>query len=99
MKITKRQLRRIIKEERAKLREVESWNDATDLEHEDPADKALRQAMKIFGSDVLVDEEDGEVLVDVGDDEAVEAAYDTWISIWPDGQMEEDGLIYTGIYL
>jgi len=89
MKITKRQLKRIIKEERAKLLR----------EQGDPADNVLRQAMGIFGGDVLVDEEAGEVIVDVGDDEAVEAAYGEWINLWPDGQMEEGGLIYTGIYM
>lgn len=30
MKITKRQLKRIIREEKAKLKEVEYWDDATD---------------------------------------------------------------------
>ena len=60
-------------------------------------DVVLKQAMDIFGTDVLIDEVDGEVVVDVGDDSVVEALYDKWISTWPDGIMEEGGLIYTGV--
>ena len=89
MNVSKRQLKRIIKEERAKLLR----------EQGDPADNALRQAMGIFGGEVLVDEEAGEVIIDVGDDQAVEDAYDQWIAVWPEGMHEEGGIIYTGVYL
>ena len=86
MLVTKRQLRRIIKEERARL-----------LREQDAGDVALQQAMEIFGSDVYADEQGGEVIIDVGDDQAVEDMYDKWIALWPDGMHQEGGLIYTGI--
>jgi hypothetical protein len=53
--------------------------------------------MDIFGSDVLVDEQGGEVVVDTGNDQVVADLYDKWIQTWPDGQMEQGGLIYTGV--
>lgn len=86
MKVSKRQLRRIIREERARL-----------LSEQDAGDTALQQAMDIFGPDALVDEEGGEVIIDVGDDQMVEDMYDQWIAIWPEGMHEEGGLIYTGV--
>ena len=86
MKITKRQLKRIIKEEKAKI-----------LAEQDAGDVALQKAMEIFGPDALVDEEAGEVIIDVGDDQVVEDLYDQWIAVWPEGMHEEGGLIYTGV--
>ena len=88
MKISKRRLRQIIREERSRI-----------LQEQDAADTVLQQAMEIFGSDVLVDEEAGEVLVDTGDDQVVEDMYNQWIAVWPEGQMEQGGLIYTGVML
>jgi hypothetical protein len=88
MKISKRRLRQIIREERSRI-----------LQEQDAADTVLQQAMEIFGSDVLVDEEAGEVIVDTGDDQVVEDTYNQWIAVWPEGQMEEGGLIYTGVMM
>lgn len=89
MKITRKQLRRIIKEEKIKLQEMQM----------DKADEQLQIAIELFGPDTLVDDMMGELVIDVGDDQMVEDMYDQWISYWPDGQMEEGGLIYTGISL
>ena len=86
MKVSKRQLRRIIREERARL-----------LSEQDAGDAVLQKAMEIFGTDALVDEEAGEVIIDVGDDQVVEDMYDQWIAVWPEGMHEEGGLIYTGV--
>ena len=79
-------LRRIIREERARL-----------LSEQDAGDVALQKAMEIFGPDALVDEEVGEVIIDIGDDQVVEDMYDQWIAVWPEGMHEEGGLIYTGV--
>lgn len=88
MRITKRHLRRIIKEEKANLlKEMQM----------DKVDEQLQIAMELFGPETLVDEEMGEIVIDVGDDQMVEDMYDQWISYWPDGMMEEGGRIYTGL--
>jgi len=91
MKISRARLRRIIREERTRLIREQNPSEM------DAGDVTLQKAMEIFGSDVMVDEEGGEVVIDVGDDQVVEDMYDQWIAIWPDAQMEEGGLIYTGV--
>ena len=89
MKITKRQLRRIIKEASKWKQEPGSGGDKGDL--------VLQQAYKFF-ADPLVQEIGGEVVVDTGvTDEEVEAMYSQWIELWPNAMMEEGGLIYTGV--
>jgi len=90
MKVTKAQLRRIIKEERARI-----------LAEAGPAgdkgDTILQQAYTVF-DDPIVDEDGGEIYVDTGlPDEDVEAMYRQWIELWPNAMMEEGGLIYTGV--
>ena len=96
MKITKRQLRRIIREEKQKL--LEQWqHDPLAPMEKDVEDEVLSQAIAIFGDNVYIDERGGEIIVDVGDDTAVERFYGQWQAVWPDGIMEDDGLIYTGV--
>jgi|LWDU01.1.fsa_nt_gi hypothetical protein len=96
MKISETRLRQIIKEEKFKLLR-EQANRAAPPQAYDHGDVVLKQAMDIFGSDVLVDEQGGEVVVDTGNDQVVADLYDKWIQTWPDGQMEQGGLIYTGV--
>ena len=76
------------------------WADIAGIslhEQADAGDAVLQKAMEIFGSDAHVDEEAGEVIIDVGDDQVVEDMYDQWIAVWPEGMHEEGGLIYTGV--
>jgi|AJXC01.1.fsa_nt_gi hypothetical protein len=93
MKISRSRLRRIIREERSRLIQEQS---STEM---DAADIQLSIAIELFGPETLVDEEMGEIIIDVGDDQLVEDMYDQWVSYWPEGQMEEDGRIYTGIHV
>ena len=96
MKVTRRQLRRIIQEEKTKLLK-EYRPGAGSATGDDRGDQVLRQALELF-ADAIVDEEAGEVVVDTGlADEEVEAVYPEWIAVWPDAEMAEDGLIYTGV--
>jgi len=96
VKITKRQLKRIIKEEKARLLK-EYRPGAGSATGDDRGDRVLRQALELF-VDAIVDEEMGEVVVDTGlTDEEVEAVYHEWIAVWPDAEMAEGGLIYTGV--
>lgn len=84
MKITKRQLRRIIKEEKAKLI------------NEDAFDNVMRTASQILGSDIELDEEmDGNIII-VADEMDVEANYDQLMDAFPNGEMVEDGFV-TGV--
>ncbi len=84
MKITKKQLRRIIREAMSPVG--------------DAGDKVLRKAMDIFGSGALVDEQGGEIVIDTGvTDTDIEELYSAWISAFPDAVHEEGGLIYTGV--
>ena len=70
------------------------------LTEQDNADAVLQIAMDIFGAGALVDEQDGEVVIDTGvTDTDIEEMYDQWISAWPDAMHEEGGLIYTGVML
>ena len=96
MKITKRQLQRIIKEEKAKiLAEIAPIGSATG---DDISDEVYRQALQLFGSSAIIDEEDGELYIDTGlVDDDVEALYADWVNLWPDAMHEEGGLVYTGI--
>ena len=98
MKITKRQLRRIIKEEKAKLL-AEYSPGAGSATGDDISDEVLRQALNLFGSQAIIDEDPrtGELYIDTGlVDVDVEALYTDWIGLWPDAMMEEGGLVYTG---
>jgi len=99
MKITKRQLRRIIKEEKAKLLK-EYRPGVGSATGDDISDEVLRQALQLFGDQAIIDEENGELYIDTGlVDVDVEALYPDWINLWPDAMHEEGGLVYTGISL
>lgn len=90
MRITKRQLRRIIKE---------AMSPATGhMSRPDTADAVIQKALTVF-PEALVDEDSmGEITIDTGlRDDEVEALYSKWIELFPDGEMGEGGLIYTGI--
>lgn len=90
MKITKRQLRQIIKEQMAAAGKIRDGVDA--------GDEVLRIAMDIFGTGALVDEQGGEIVIDTGvTDTDIEELYDEWIDAFPEAVHEEGGLIYTGI--
>ena len=63
----------------------------------DSFSKVMRDATRIFGSRVELDEEsDGNIIVLVDEDE-MEDKYSKWIRVWPDGEMVEDG-IATGVF-
>lgn len=63
----------------------------------DAFSRVMRDATRIFGSRVELDEEaDGNIIVVVDEREA-ERKYNKWIRVWPDGVMVEDG-IATGIF-
>ena len=84
MKITRSQLRKVIKE---------AMGPAGDA-----GDEVLRKAMDIFGPGALVDERDGEVVIDTGvTDTDIEELYSEWMAAFPDAVHEEGGLIYTGV--
>lgn len=90
MKITRHQLRRILKE---------AMSPATGhMSRPDTADKVIQKALTVF-PEALVDEDSmGEITIDTGlSDSDVEALYTQWIELFPDGEMGEGGLIYTGI--
>ena len=90
MKITKRQLRQIIKEQMAAAGKIRDGVDA--------GDEVLRIAMDIFGTGALVDEQGGEIVIDTGvTDTDIEELYDEWIDAFPEAVHEEGGIIYTGI--
>ncbi len=99
MKITKRQLRRIIKEEKVNLLAEYSPGPGS-ATGDDISDKVLRQALGLFGSQAIIDEENGELYIDTGlVDTDVEELTNDWIALWPDAMHEEGGLVYTGISL
>ena len=90
MKITRRQLRQLIKEQMTAAGKIRDGVDA--------GDEVLRIAMDIFGTGALVDEQDGEIVIDPGvTDTDIEELYDEWIDAFPEAVHEEGGLIYTGI--
>jgi len=90
MKITRKQLRQLIKEQMAAAGKIRDGVDA--------GDEVLRIAMDIFGSGALVDEQGGEIVIDTGvTDTDIEDLYDRWIDAFPEAVHEEGGLIYTGI--
>tara|TARA_Y100001970_G_scaffold243172_1_gene308214 strand:- start:570 stop:875 length:306 start_codon:yes stop_codon:yes gene_type:complete len=99
MKVTKQQLRRIIREERDRLLSEQNNTDRYDGGGVgDAGDEVLRIAMDIFGGGALVDEQDGEIVIDTGvTDTDIEESYDEWIYAFPDAVHEEGGLIYTGV--
>jgi hypothetical protein len=99
MRVTKRQLRRIIKEEKVKVLSEYSPG-AGSATGDDISDEVLRQALQLFGPSAIIDEENGELYIDTGlVDDDVEALYNDWINLWPDAMHEEGGLVYTGISL
>ena len=90
MKITRKQLRQLIKEQMAAAGKIRDGADA--------GDEVLRIAMDIFGTGALVDEQGGEIVIDTGvTDTDIEELYDEWIDAFPEAVHEEGGLIYTGI--
>ena len=94
MKISRRQLRQIIKE----TMHTPSTGPYDGGGVGDAGDEVLRKAMDIFGGSALVDEQDGEIVIDTGvTDTDIEELYDEWIYAFPDAVHEEGGLIYTGI--
>jgi hypothetical protein len=99
MKINKRQLRRIIKEEKAKL--IAEYSPGVGSPTgDDISDEVYRQALQLFGPSAIIDEENGELYIDTGlVDDDVEALYADWINLWPDAMHEEGGLVYTGVSL
>tara|TARA_B100000519_G_scaffold160411_1_gene142275 strand:- start:1402 stop:1707 length:306 start_codon:yes stop_codon:yes gene_type:complete len=99
MKVTRSQLRRIIREERNRLlSEQNNTGPYNGGGVGDAGDEVLRVAMDIFGGGALVDERDGEVVIDTGvTDTDIEELYDEWIYEFPDAVHEEGGLIYTGV--
>ena len=99
MKITKTQLRRIIKEEKAKVLAEYSPGVGSPT-GDDISDEVYRQALQLFGPSAIIDEENGELYIDTGlVDTDVEALYNDWITLWPDAMHEEGGLVYTGVSL
>ena len=90
MKISKRQLRRIIKEAIAH-HHIETWQ-------EQDAQDVHDLAVPIFGDDVLVDTIDDEIVIDnTGGDWRVQELENQWRPIWPKGEWDYDGILYTGI--
>ena len=79
MKITKRQLRKIITEGQTQFGHV------------------VRTATGIFGRLMQIDEESDGNLVIVADEAEVEKHYSELMSVFPHGQMTEDGFA-TGMY-
>ena len=90
MKVTKRQLRRIIRE---------AMSPATGhMSRPDNADRVIQKALTVFPEALVDEDEMGEITIDTGlRDDEVEALYAQWIELFPDGEMGEGGLIYTGI--
>ena len=94
MRISKKQLRQIIKE----TMQGPSTGPYDGGGVGDAGDEVLRKAMDIFGGSALVDEQGGEIVIDTGvTDTDIEELYDEWIYAFPDAVHEEGGLIYTGI--
>ena len=63
----------------------------------DSFSEVMKDAVRLFGNQVTLDEEmDGNIVVVVDEREA-ELKYRQWIRIWPKGEMVEDG-IATGVY-
>ena len=90
MKITKRQLRRIIREAIAEDH-FEEWELQT-------ANDVYNHAVPIFGDDILVDTIDDEIVIDnTGGDWRVQELEDQWRKIWPKGEWDNDGILYTGV--
>ena len=98
MKITKRQLKRIIRE---------AWTQADTSAANaagwqvpgvtpDPYKFVMSHASRIFGDVPLDEEMDGNIVIVVEPKDA-ELKYNEWIQIFPDGIMIEDG-IATGVY-
>tara|TARA_Y100000593_G_scaffold11666_6_gene21094 strand:- start:29501 stop:30181 length:681 start_codon:yes stop_codon:yes gene_type:complete len=90
MKITKRQLKRIIREAIAH-HHVEPWQ-------EQDAQEVHDLALPIFGPDILVDVIDDEIVIDnTGGDWRVQELEGQWRKIWPVGEWDNDGILCTGI--
>ena len=63
----------------------------------DPFAEVMKDAVRLFGNRVTLDEEmDGNIVIVVDEREA-ERKYRQWSKIWPKGEMVEDG-IATGVY-
>ena len=85
MKITRTQLRSLIKEEVDKFL------------NEDASDDVLRKALKLF-PDAMVDEQGDELVIDTGmSDEEVEAMASKWMKMFPGAEAAEGGMILTGV--
>lgn len=88
MKITKRQLRTLIKE---------AMYDSGAGTHDSAFDEVMQNAVQLFGQQVELDEEADGNLVVILEPGVAEAKYAEWSQIWPEGEMIEDG-IATGVY-
>tara|TARA_B100000683_G_scaffold135756_1_gene132542 strand:+ start:139 stop:417 length:279 start_codon:yes stop_codon:yes gene_type:complete len=90
MKITRLQIRKLIKE---------VMSPATGhMSRPDAADEVIQKALTVFPEALVDEDEMGEITIDTGlRDDEVEALYAKWIELFPNGEMGEGGLIYTGI--
>ncbi len=88
MKITKTNLRRIIKESLL-IKEM-----ATPV-----LDREAAYSKGLFGDSASVAVgKDNEIVVDTGQIEVAEDMRDWWVKIWPKGLIKGNGIIHTGIY-
>ncbi len=90
MKITRAQIRQLIRE---------AMSPATGhMSRPDNADAVIQKALTVFPEAIVDEDSMGEITIDTGlRDDEVEALYSKWIKIFPEGEMGEGGLIYTGI--
>ena len=88
MRITKSQLKRIIRES------VAGYDSGSNV-----LSRESGYAVNIFGPGIPVTEHGGEIIIDTGHIQVAEDLYDNWIKVWPDGAIKNNGIIYTGVYI
>ena len=96
MRITKRQLRKLVQEAVGRAGNFPGPGDGAGA-HAPVFDEVMQNAVELFGQQVELDEEADGNLVVILDPGVAEAEYAKWIKIWPEGEMIEDG-IATGVY-
>ena len=85
MKITKTQLRRLIREQMSPR-------------PSSAGSRVANQASRIFSDKFVLDRSDaGSIIVVPHDPDEVDERYEQWIKIWPNGDELDDGSIDTGI--
>jgi len=90
--MTKQQLRKIIKEAVSTYGPIHG--------REAKLARETKFAEDIFGDRTPVTVEgDGEVIIDTGHIEHAEDMHQYWVKVWPDGSIEGNGIIHTGIYI